>query len=322
MSKYDDLPAHTVWQMVYQGDLKRFPNGYFLSSMAYDRARDIIQYIVEEYKKWNREQVLANFNMKTIKEFKLNGMINSLKLSIFELLNIAYPDMYKPWELKMAPQGYWNQDTIIEATKWLIVEKLGWNKKDIAEKLTKNTFIENGLGGLISDELICGSVYKCLQLAFGQDFIEPWELKCTPMSYWNLETAKLPVYYLIDELGLAKEDLLFLNEEIIKDLGFYSAYTNIFNENLVEMLNNAFPGEYKKVGSTLYHLPTMKKRETIYKNNKSGKAGIRYSEKKKKWIASSWENNHYKYLGIFNNKNDAIKCRLDYEIELLKKDNV
>ena len=48
----------------------------------------------------------------------------------------------------------------------------------------------------------------------------------------------------------------------------------VFNENIVAMLNNAFPNEYKRVGFTLYHLPTNTRREIVYKNNKSGIKGV------------------------------------------------
>ena len=40
---------------------------------------------------------------------------------------LIYPNKFKPWELKSAPNNYWNNETTLEAIKWMIEEKLKWN---------------------------------------------------------------------------------------------------------------------------------------------------------------------------------------------------
>ncbi len=48
------------------------------------------------------------------------------------------------------PRSYWTIDTGIEATKWLIEEKLCFNSsKDILDNINTNIFRENGLGGCL-----------------------------------------------------------------------------------------------------------------------------------------------------------------------------
>lgn len=46
--------------------------------------------------------------------------------------------------------------------------------------------------------------------------------------------------------------------------------------------------------------------------------GIRYNEKTKKWLVQVSINNKSKYLGTYENKNDAIKTKKDFEIERIK----
>ena len=61
--------------------------------------------------------------------------------SPFQALNAVYPNQFKEWELKFVPNKFWNKDTGIRATKWLIEEKLKWNEDDIKEKICIKVFI-------------------------------------------------------------------------------------------------------------------------------------------------------------------------------------
>lgn len=53
----------------------------------------------------------------------------------------------------------------------------------------------------------------------------------------------------------------------------------------------------------------------IGKKNKSGKVGVSFLKKRKKWIADISVNSKNKRLGYFDNKEDAIKARLKAETE-------
>ena len=55
--------------------------------------------------------------------------------SPFHALNAAYPNQFKEWELKFVPDKFWNKDTGIRATKWLIEERLKWTDDEIKESL-------------------------------------------------------------------------------------------------------------------------------------------------------------------------------------------
>lgn len=307
-----------IWKLVSTKTMWRFPNGYFEGSLGVSRIREIIKYIIEDVKHWSDDEILKKFNVAFMKENRIAGVFNMYYHGCcYELLNTVYPNKYRPWEMSIAPTNYWNEQTIAEATRWLIEDKLKWTKEEMISNITKDYFIDNCLGGMITDKkYVNGSVYRCLVYAYGEDYVNPWELRCTPMSYWNKETCKKPLYWLIGEKGFTKVDLLYLTEEDMSNYGFYSAYT-YFSENFVEFLNNAFPGEYKKVLSTIYHVPTQTRRETNYKNNTSGCAGVLYRNDTKKWLVYSFAKGTPKYISQFDNKDEAIKFRIEYEKSLL-----
>jgi len=69
--------------------------------------------------------------------------------SPYNIINLVYPNRFKPWEFKRVPMNYWTVEIGIEAIKWLFEVKLRWSESDIKEKLSRNIFLENGLNGML-----------------------------------------------------------------------------------------------------------------------------------------------------------------------------
>ena len=69
--------------------------------------------------------------------------------SPYNIINLAYPNKFKPWEFKHTTNRYWTLESGIEATKWLIEKELNWSQIDIKEKLPRGIFVENGLNGML-----------------------------------------------------------------------------------------------------------------------------------------------------------------------------
>lgn len=57
----------------------------------------------------------------------------------------------------------------------------------------------------------------------------------------------------------------------------------------------------------------------LYSTNTSGVAGVYFDSERNKWVASISYNSKRIYIGRFNEKDDAIKARLNKEIELFKE---
>ncbi|WCK57448.1 hypothetical protein PP175_25615 (plasmid) [Aneurinibacillus sp. Ricciae_BoGa-3] len=110
-----------------------------------------IRDLIENRLKWTEEEIKEKFSRALLTE---NGMTSLLKLhndSIFSVLDTAYPNRYKVWELKKHRVNDWNKQRAKEATKWLIEQKL---KLDIAWEipyhLTIATFVQHGLINMLT----------------------------------------------------------------------------------------------------------------------------------------------------------------------------
>lgn len=312
----DDYKPHEIWQMVMIGKpIKRYPNGYFSGASCNEKFREIFQYICLQHYQWELEEVPQHINSYFLKDNKLASLYNSLfHCNMFEMLDTAFPGRFHPWKLPVVPNGYWNLETAKEATIWLIEKKLHWTKDDIKKKMTKETFINNGVGCLYMPEFN-GSIYKALCNAYGDDYLMPWELKCTPMSYWNDDTIKLPLQWLIEKKGYTKQSIMNLTEKEILEYGFYVAYT-LCHESLIQLLDATFPGEYEKVGNDIYHLPSHTR---SHRNNRDNIAGVIYSKHLKRWMVYATQKGKTKYIGLYNNEKEATNARIEFEKQTIKE---
>lgn len=141
------------------GEIPFLPRGFWSSITI----RQVIKYLLEGYLKYDRDQIVQNFSVAFLKQYKLEGIMKRFNGSPYNILNHVYPNEFKPWELSNAPVNTWTIDTAIEATKWLFEEKLNWNEEEIKLYATRRCFISNGLAGLMK---CYTSVYELLELAY------------------------------------------------------------------------------------------------------------------------------------------------------------
>jgi hypothetical protein len=108
----------------------------------------------------------------------LRGAMPYYRSSPYEALRDAGFEM-KPWEMRMAPNGFWGErGNRVEAVKWLVA-RLG---KD-AREIIKEDFEENGLGGLLVHQQYEGSPYAALKEAGFE--MKPWEMVRVPIGFWD-----------------------------------------------------------------------------------------------------------------------------------------
>jgi len=91
-----------------------------------------------------------NLAADVFKENGLGGMLTCrFNGSPYEAINFAYPGIFKPWELKNVPRNFWNIDTAVESTRWMVEKKLGMTA-DSAKNITRSHFVECGLAGMLT----------------------------------------------------------------------------------------------------------------------------------------------------------------------------
>ncbi len=130
-----------------------------------DNAREAVRWLIEDKLKWSIEDIKKNLKNEVFKKHGLGGMLDKVYcFSSFNAINSLYPGKIKPWELKYAPQRYWNNETAAIAAKWFIEEKLNWSYEDVVTKINSKIFIENGMGGLLNH--MKNSVFLVLSNAY------------------------------------------------------------------------------------------------------------------------------------------------------------
>ena len=151
-----------VYKMVLDGTLKQFPKGFWSMPENIDYARDCTMYLIEKVLKWDKEQIKENFGKDTLAKYKLMGMyIKVCNNSVYKAINYAYPNKYKPWELRR--MGFiWSDETKIEAIKWLVEDRLKIDPRKASNIVDVQIMKDNELCTLLKD---C-SISKLLSMAY------------------------------------------------------------------------------------------------------------------------------------------------------------
>jgi len=199
--------SYTALDYTYPGkykpwELQSVPQDFWTEHTV----KEAITWLIEEKLEWHPNDVRENLGTMTFKENNLEHMLRQFfKFSPHAALEAAYPGEYLPWEIKHTPKNYWNTDTGVTATRWLIEEKLQWSRQQVCDHLDKHEFIKAGLGGMIH-HIFGNSPYAAIEAAYPGQY-KPWELGKTPRGYWNDDTAKMAVRWLVEEkLGLSIDE--------------------------------------------------------------------------------------------------------------------
>ena len=190
---------------------------------------------------------MKKLSEKTFKDNKLGGMLTRVFAnSPYAAINNAYPGKYKPWQFEHVPKSYWTKERAVEATIWLIEEKLKWSEDTLLENLSARIFIKNGLGGMLVGVFDC-SPYAAIDNSYPGKY-KPWQFANVPLSYWTKETAAEATKWLIEEkLKWSEEDVVKkLSRKTFYDNGLRGMLTQVFANSPYAAINNAYPGKYVK----------------------------------------------------------------------------
>lgn len=152
MNKVKDI--YTIYEEVLSGELRQFPQKTWTHPReSKDTLLKLVRYLVHERFRWNRQQFCDNFCYKIIIKFRLNtGFHNIYSRNIFPLITDAFLEWdVKAWELKKSrvPADFWIVETAVEATKWLVEERLAWSLDKVQTDISNSYFLNNNLGGML-----------------------------------------------------------------------------------------------------------------------------------------------------------------------------
>ena len=222
-----DISKYYLEKVLAKG--KRFPKGVWDCNSKYDNAKVVTKTLIEKVLKWSDDDIKQKLSSNIFEKNSLGGMLVILfNGSPYLAIENAYPGKFKPWEVARVSKKFWNMETAREATIWLIEEKLKWSDEDVRKKLSVNIFRINSLMWMLAI-LFNESPYRAIENAYPGKF-KAWELPSVPRNFWNMETAKKAIIWLIEE------KLKWSDEDVKKKLTL-----NTFKENsLKSMLNYLF----------------------------------------------------------------------------------
>ena len=144
------------------------PKSYWTKETAAEATR----WLIEEKLKWSEEELLKKLSTKTFKDNGLRRMLTQVFVnSPYAAIDNAYPGKYKPWQFAYVPKSYWTKETAVEATIWLIEEKLKWSEEDVVKKLSQKTFYDNGLRGMLT-RVFANSPYAAINNAYPGKYVK------------------------------------------------------------------------------------------------------------------------------------------------------
>lgn len=230
---------------VLSGRLDRFPDYSWTGSDGRHNAIRCTRYLFEILLKWTPEQIKEQVTSKTFADHRLLGMLTRVYgTSPYAALNDAYPGVFKPWELRNSPLFYWTPETAINATRWLIEEKLEWDEDTMKQKITFQTFEAHRMSGMIA-LIYSGSAKSAVLAAYPH--LQGNELVAMKRNFkQDAETNRQLVRDILEhELCWTPEDIRAqFSFQTFRDLKLDAFLNQAYGGSPFLALDAAYPGVY------------------------------------------------------------------------------
>ncbi|MFL0405633.1 hypothetical protein ACH0BP_29030 [Bacillus nitratireducens] len=166
--------------------------------------RRVTRYLIEEVLKWSNDDIKEEWNQSLITKFKLTSVMQVYRSSPYEMLNAAYPNRFKEWELKCVPKNFWTKEKGLLALRWWIEKKEKLTKEDVLDVHSGEWLRERNLGTPLL-KYWNNNAYQMLNAAYPNEYRE-WELKRVSNKFWNDKEKSLKIFkQIIKEKGMSQE---------------------------------------------------------------------------------------------------------------------
>lgn len=148
-------------------ELKTVPRNYWDDDASFKAVKWLIE---DKLKLLNDVYIKRELSTKIFYENGMGSLLNlKFNCSVYNAINFIYPNRFKPWDFLKVPSGYWTKETGIEATRWLIEEKLNLSDTEIKNKLSAKLFCDNGLSGMLR-HVFNNSPFEAINAAYPNKF--------------------------------------------------------------------------------------------------------------------------------------------------------
>lgn len=188
-----------IYKQVLEGSLSKFPLNFWqedIGGLRYEGASLCTKYLFNDILKWNLYNILNNFNVTTLKKYKLGGMLEVLfnGNSYYALVN-AYPEI-KPWQLKKIKfDWYFRKDSdgvqhSKEAIKWLLIEA-----KNDGYNITNNNLLNFDWKMILKKYNMLGILTSTFDNY--KDFFK----ECFDVQFTDVELSRYSMYFELNKGG-------------------------------------------------------------------------------------------------------------------------
>ncbi len=162
------------------------------------------------------------------------------------MIDDAYPNRLKEWELKMAPLNFWTKEKALEVLRYVIEEKENLSQEELLEVYGQEWLSRHKLGSPLR-VLWQGSPYAMINDLYPGIF-RAWQFSMAPNKFWTKEKAIEALRWTIEEKeNLLPEKLIQVyNLKWLIKHGLGGACTLMWDGDTYAMLNEIYPGYFKE----------------------------------------------------------------------------
>jgi hypothetical protein len=225
------------------------------NSFVLDNHMEIFKYILQ------KENISINslneLNRKWFQDRKLySSLLRIYNGSIFQFVNAAYPDLFKPWDFITVGRKYWqSKENRIEAVKWLVnqllKDKVINTIDEIPRKVNAVTFKEYGLFYMLD---YYEHLYYVFNEVYPNKFYE-WQYMYLPEGYINDKNNRtkclkelVELYLKLDINNIPKVfSYEYFNRFHDNAYGFiFKTILDSYYDNLYDYVNEVYPNVFNK----------------------------------------------------------------------------
>jgi hypothetical protein len=237
-----------IYEDVFQGRRRRFPNNFFQGELGRQRAGVITRYLLEDKLGIRVEEIPRAIHKRLFYENGLTWMLGScFDWSPYKAIDNAYPGRFHKWQFNV--KGMWQGPDrfglAARATRWMIEEQERVPVDEIPQRISATTFGKYNLRGMLS---VCfkGSFFRAIENAYPGRF-HPWEFRNVPKNFWQgeqgLANARRATRWLCEEVLGVPRDRVFqdVTYHLFREHGLGGMLTGCFKGSSIQALHNAYP---------------------------------------------------------------------------------
>ncbi|HDR7951278.1 TPA: hypothetical protein QCY38_005064 [Bacillus toyonensis] len=240
------ITIEQIYQDILDGKRKRFPPFTWNEDINFELSKRVTKYLIEHVLLWDRDAIRKGWNQRLIIKMKLSTVLSRYNSSPYAMLNDAYPNFIKEWELGMAPLNFWTKENALKALRWTIEEKEHLTDEHLylvyGEKWIKKHKLSAPCGIYWN-----GSPYAYLNELYPNRFKE-WQLSVVPKGFWTKQKALEILQWTIEEKEqLTDKQLLnVFDKSWLKKYRLSSPCKIYWANSPYAMLNALYPNRFKE----------------------------------------------------------------------------